>query len=209
MDESARWIRTNEAEDVAASLRHALRCREFVLLDSQAWKWLALALHSALQGACVCRLVTTASPVGAVAERNAAEWLEYFEKSSTEPNMTTPRTYLLSLPELLKAARKPGSAGDGSGESGITVADDEVQWLTRFHNEIRNQFVHFEPRGWSLDISGIPELSKVIVKIIRDIMELGWAFRHQDAGWKSAVFRDLTALASPFDFDTLPHSVQE
>jgi hypothetical protein len=69
------WIRTDEAEDVAGSLRHALHAATLVNADPQAWKWVALALHSGLQGACVCHLTTTAAPVGAVAERNAGEWL--------------------------------------------------------------------------------------------------------------------------------------
>jgi len=45
------WLHTNEAEDVAASVRHALRCRAMIQEDPHAWKWLALALHASLQGA--------------------------------------------------------------------------------------------------------------------------------------------------------------
>lgn len=194
MESAGEWVRTDEAEDVAASVRHAIRSRQFTSDDPQAWKWVALALHSALQGACVCHLVTTASPVGAVTNQNAEEWLAYFGASRSDPDAKPPKTYLMALPELLKAARKPMSAGDRSNSSGVEISDQELQWLRRFHEEVRNQFVHFEPLGWSLEISGIPELGKLIGRIIQDILDLGWAFRHTDEGWRDSLKADLALL---------------
>jgi hypothetical protein len=188
------WIRTDEAEDVAGSIRQALRCMTFTESDGQAWKWVALALHSALQGACVCHLVTTASPVGAVTERNAGEWLEYFEKRRDDPAARPPQTYLLILPDLLKALRKSRSAGDRSNASGVRLSDQELSWLRRFHDEVRNQFVHFEPMGWSLEVSDIPRLAQLIARIIEEILELGWAFRHKDAVWREALLAHLKNL---------------
>ena len=84
------WIQTDEAEDVAASVRHARRCLALTIHDEQAWKWFCLALHSALQGACVCHLVTTASPVGAVTNKNAVKWLAFFEESRGNARVDPP-----------------------------------------------------------------------------------------------------------------------
>jgi hypothetical protein len=106
------WIRTDEAEDVAASVRHALRCFELACDDEQVWKWAILALHSAIQGACVCHLLTTAHPVGAVTKRNAGEWLTYFEDRRKDPGVLQPKTQLIALPDLLKSVRKPHLAAD-------------------------------------------------------------------------------------------------
>jgi hypothetical protein len=197
MAEEGRWVRTDEAEDVAASVRHVLRCRKFTGDDPHIWKWVALGLHSALQGACVCHLVTTATPIGAVSERNAGDWLKYFEALRDDPGAKPPKTYLLSLPGLLKAVRKPHSAGDRRNSSGVALTDEELAWLCRFHDEVRNQFVHFEPRGWSLEVSGIPDLGRLTARIIEEILEMGWAFRHQDTYWKSRLKADLACLASP------------
>lgn len=188
------WVHIDEAEDVAASVRHAIRSREFTKDDPQAWKWVALALHSALQGACVCHLVTTAAPVGAVTKQNAKEWLEFFEASRLDAGAKPPKTFLMTLPELLKTIRKSQSAGDRSNSSGVEISDQELQWLCRFHEEVRNQFAHFEPSGWSLEVSGIPELSKLIGRIIQSVLDLGWAFRHQDENWRSALAADIALL---------------
>ncbi len=37
-----RWVETDEAEDVAGSVRHVLRCWKETADDSQAFKWTSL-----------------------------------------------------------------------------------------------------------------------------------------------------------------------
>ena len=177
------WIRVDEDDDVIASLRHVLLCKTHIAADPLTWKWYALALHSAIQGACVCHLVTTTTPMGAVTRKNAAEWANYSEELRSNPEAKSPRTYLMEFPELLKAIRKPNSAGDGRTGSEIQLSDSDLNWLQRFHDEIRNQFTHFEPRAWSLEVSGLPGLASTGCRIISDIAAGGWAFRHKDAAW--------------------------
>lgn len=85
----------------------------------------------------------------------------------------------MALPGLLKAARKPHSAGDRSNDQGIAISDAELEWLNRFHSSVRNQFTHFEPMGWSLEVSGIPEIAMLVARIVSEITDTGWAFRHK------------------------------
>lgn len=157
---------------------------------------MALALHSALQGACVCHLATTATPIGATTPRNTSEWLQYYEERRTNPEAKMPKTRLMELPELLKAIRKPHSAGDRSNDFGVAISDGEFNWLRRFHETVRNQFVHFEPMGWSLEVSGIPSIAALAARIIADIRNAGWAFRHQETSWHEALSDDLRRLAN-------------
>lgn len=191
-----KWVRMNEAEDVVGSIRHVKRMANFTGEDGHAWKWLALALHSALQGACVCHLTTSATPVGAVTPRNASEWLSYFVDSRIDPDAKQPRTFLMGLPDLLKAVRKPNSADDHANPIGIAISSSELDWLRRFHDEVRNQFVRFEPMSWSLEVSGIPELAKLIARIIRDILGVGYAFRHLDCSDREELSANLESLIS-------------
>jgi hypothetical protein len=154
-----------------------------------------MALHSALQGACVCHLTTTAAPLGAVTASNAEEWLSFFEESRTNPGAKYPKTQLMTLPDLLNAVRKPRSAGDRGNDAGVAISESELQWLKRFHEDIRNQFVHFEPMGWSIDVSGIPDIAKLIARIIAEIHRMGWAFRHCDLAERQELERCLQTLA--------------
>lgn len=191
------WIRTDEADDVAGSIRHALRVAPFGSDDPQAWKWVMLALHSALQGACVCHLTTTAAPVGALTKQNTREWLSFFEKQRTNHAAKPPaKTLLLNMPDLLKAVRKPHSAGDRSNGVGVAVSDGELAWLTRIHSEVRNKFVHFEPTGRSIDVSGVPDLARLIARILTEMLKMGWAFRHLDCEDLAALRRDIDELAA-------------
>jgi hypothetical protein len=195
-------VDTNEAQDVAGSIRHALRCWEFVAEDAQAWKWIILALHSALQGACVCHLVTTEAPISAVTKKNACEWKNYFEESRTNSPAKPPTTQLMALPELLKAVRKPNSAGDTSSDNQVSIDDTELCWLIGIHKEFRNQFVHFRPMGWHFDVSGIPKLAHLVARIIHDILDCLWAFRHLGEELRDLLIEDLEQLSAV----TLPNS---
>lgn len=62
----------------------------------------------------------------------------------------------------------------------ILISDRELRYLINIHTEIRNQFTHFEPTGWSIEISGIPELASLISRIITDILDRGCGFIHLD-----------------------------
>lgn len=102
----------------------------------------------------------------------------------------------MGLLDLLKAVRKAHSAGDCSNAVGVAISDAELDWLRRFNDGVRNQFVHFEPMGWSLEVSGIPEIAKLVSRIIGEILELGYAFRHQDAPRHEELGRNRQLLAS-------------
>lgn len=190
-----KWIQTDAPEDVAGSIRQAIRAAQLVADDAQAWKWVVISLHSALQGACVCHLTTTAEPIGAVTKTNAKQWRAYLEESRENPNAKPPKTILMSLPDLLKAVRKPCSAGDSSNVGGIGISETELNWLQRFHADIRNQFTHFEPMSWSIEVSGIPEIAKLVARIIGEILECGWAFRHLESAQREELKQNLRALA--------------
>ncbi|THD34461.1 MAG: hypothetical protein E7773_14830 [Sphingomonas sp.] len=189
------WISIDEAEDVAGSIRYALAALHMTATDGLAWKWVALALHSALQGACVCHLTTTAAPVGALTGKSTAEWLTFLQAPPGDGPLRAPKTVLLALPELVKAIRRPHSAGDRSNVIGIPVSDRELAWLRRFHETIRNQFIHFAPMGWSIEVSGIPAIGVLVARIVGDVADAGWAFRHKDAAWLRTLKLDLSTLA--------------
>ena len=172
-----RTLETSESEDVLGSLRHALACARLIEGDPHAAKWLFLALHSALQGAFICHLVTTAPPIGIISDGDAVKWHKYLRESN-RISSPQPRTFVLELPKLMSKARIPRSAGDGLNENGISLTDDEFEWIKRLHIEVRNQFVHFSPMGWTILLDGIPDFSRLVARIIREILDHGHGFRH-------------------------------
>jgi hypothetical protein len=67
--------------------------------------------------------------------------------------------------------------------------------LSYFHENIRNQFVHFSPKGWSIEMSGMPEIATLIARIIDEILDIGWAFRHQKVAQREEMKRSLKDLS--------------
>ncbi|MBW4330639.1 hypothetical protein KY084_07080 [Stakelama sp. CBK3Z-3] len=189
------FISTNHAEDVAGSVRQAIRMNQFLNEDSQAWKWAILALHSALQGACVCHLTRTAECLGATTKQNTKDWLKYFEERRRDIAAQPPKIHIMPLPDLLKAVRKCNSAGDGRNDSSINITEGDFNLLRHLHDDIRNQFTHFEPMNWAIETSGISEIGKLISRIITDIFNAGWGFRHQNEEWRQEFQLTLKILA--------------
>ena len=70
------YVRTDERQDVLASLDHCARCLAETEHSDGAWKWVILSLHSALQGAMVCHLSGTAE-AGALTPTCARKWFEW------------------------------------------------------------------------------------------------------------------------------------
>lgn len=187
------WLETDECEDVLSSVRHCAVSLGLAESDLHAFKWVLLSLHSALQGSCVCHLVGTAAPLGATTKRNATEWLAYFA-ARDDVEVQRPKTKIAELPELLKRVRKMNSAGDGSQGSEIQVSESDFQWWKRIHDQMRNQFVHFAPMSWSIELSGVPELVLVTTRIIGEIDAKGWAFRHMTDECRETLREEITNL---------------
>jgi hypothetical protein len=190
------FITTDEAADVAGSIRHALICLQLVRTDSGAWKWLILSLHSALQGSCVCHLTTTAHPVGALTDSSTKLWLNYLpDTHGAEP----PKTKIAEFPDLLKKIRSSGSGESADNSDSINISDIELVDLVHLHRAVRNQFVHFEPMGWVLDLMGMQTIIPLVLRVITDILDAKWAFRHINTEQEQSFRETLLAVLAESD----------
>ena len=186
------YFKTDEALDVLGCLRHAIRCINAVGEDDQIYRWVILSIHAALQGACVCELTDTMGPLDAVREDTRKKLIAYYNQNQLlDPlEIDRPKMFLLNLPELLNAIRDASSNQNGA----IEISDSELEWLKRFHSW-RNQFVHFAPTSWSIELSGLPDLIALVARIIQGIFERGWAFRHLAEDDKSELGMCLNVLS--------------
>ena len=102
----SKYVRTDECQDVLASLEQCAFSLAQVRRSERAWKWVILSLHSALQGAMVCHLSGT-EQLGALRGDDAKRWREWNNNSiqggdenagdpPPEPHIADART--LSIP---------------------------------------------------------------------------------------------------------------
>jgi len=50
--------------------------------------------------------------------------------------------------------------------------------------------------SWSVEVSGIPHIAKLIARIIGQILDMGWAFRHQEVAQREDLRHSLNRLTT-------------
>jgi hypothetical protein len=147
-----KWLQTDELEEFIGALRFAAELVPSVVDDPVRWKWVIIALHNALQGVCVCAL-RGADPTGiSVLDRvsGAAMW-HWLDVVSREPeHPPPPEEKLAKTLELYKRVKTKQYLDNPLPLD--TARDANIRRL----NFLRNEFIHFVPKGLSIEMSGMP-----------------------------------------------------
>ena len=192
------WLKLDEGLDTLCALRHVELCLCEVSKKPELWKWVVLALHSALQGAMVCHLNGSAN-VGALSEKSAKEWFAWDEKDRAgaipwviddEPDkfgfrtrrladqsIKRPTSYMAAPRELFKRLSDENERVEGGVGAVINITFEQI-WAFNKLPELRDEFTHFKPKGWSIEISGFPSIVAKIGALILTIAEDNYPFRH-------------------------------
>lgn len=183
----ATWFRTDEREDILASLRMLSSACDAAVSDLSAWKWIVIGTHSALQGAMALHLAFGNDLLVASSE-DAAAWLDAHENGEPYPEMMMDD--FLSLYKKFKRYEVLGFRFVPSGTQGR-----DIHRLNRF----RNQFVHFMPRGWSIELSGMPQICANCLAIIAQLGEgslcLRWVNEKQQQSFAEVLGQCQTKLS--------------
>ena len=203
----SRYVRTDECQDVLASLEHCALSLSQARQSDRAWKWVVLSLHSALQGAMVCHLSGTAQ-LGALTKECAEKWREWHDRNRRgeitwikgvdefggpikrigKKEDQPPREFVANANELFKRLSCPSLRIDhGCGEI-ISITEKQRKSFKRLHN-LRNEFSHFSPKGWSIELEFIEEIIGDIIDVLCSILDDHWPFRNMSA-------EDMSALRS-------------
>ncbi|MFV2053542.1 hypothetical protein [Aliiroseovarius sp. YM-037] len=175
MNNDEAWLEIDEATDVLISLRHANKCIICAKQEPGEWKWVILAVHNALQGAMVCHLSGSAQ-LGALRKDSIKKALSWHEEDRQGIEKDYPDEMLADANELFK--RVIGDADIREGAGGLViVTKDETNAFNSLHR-LRREFAHFTPKGWSLELSGLPLIVSRCGGLIKKIAVAGWAFRH-------------------------------
>lgn len=177
------YITTDERLDVLASLEACADNLERTRESDRAWKWVVLSMHSALQGAMVCHL-SGGAQIGALTTQCAKAWLKWF--GEYEDREVAPKSRVASAPELLK--RLTGSSHRFENDCGqiIEITEAQSRAFLSLH-DLRNQFTHFHPQGWSVEIALIRESMSGVIEILDLIVTDPWPFRDMSEQERSAL----------------------
>ena len=173
------WLQTDEQEEAVSSLEACARfSADLVSTDYEYhWKWVVVALHSAVQGFMVLAL-RGGNGLAALRPQNEARWLEARRRGQPPPKETLDG--FLALYEKVKSDRMRFYVHSQS----FSPSDTHDTSLKRL-NCIRNDFIHFLPRSWALDVSGLPRIALDSLQLI-DF--LGW--RSGNVVWTQEALRN-------------------
>ena len=141
------------------------------------WKWLLLSLHNAVQGYMVVAL-EKGNGLLALRPKVARRWLEAFEGNGPYP--VEKLDDFMPLYEKVKNLKYFQTPFPASAEH-----DKRITQL----NALRGQFVHFTPRGWSLELTGLPDVISAAVDLA------SWAISDAGALWHKPSHINRTKVA--------------
>jgi len=155
----SRYLRTDEREDLLSSLKlvhvSAHECRS----DVQFWKWVLVGTHSTLQAALVFHL-SHGNSLLVAKPAHVKKWLQAYRSGSDYPDMHM--DFFLELYERAKSVEVLGFRL-------VTdrTQDKSVEWLLEF----RNEFIHFMPKAWSIELAGLPEICLDSLEVVRALAQ--------------------------------------
>jgi len=161
------YLRVDEREDAISALEHAAYTLGALAQQPLSWKWLIIALHNALQGALVCTLSGT-DGAGALSRKSMKEMWEWFESSRANPNAPIPREWLAPPEELYARAKDPNYMSEFGGQP-LKCTTEQDEDMCRL-NALRRGFMHFTPKGWSIETAGLPRIALNTLVIVETLL---------------------------------------
>ncbi len=177
MKRRRKWLLTNEREDAVRAMEWAAAIAPTVEKHPHNRKWLLLALQNALQGYMVV-VLEKGNGLLALKPHIAKKWLAAYEG-----NGQYPFEKLDDFPALYEKVKNPKHFTHP-----FSPTLDQDRDVVRL-NDLRADFSHFTPKGWRLDLAGLP------VIVSNSLMLASWAITDAGANWYKASHIKRTKVA--------------
>ena len=128
------------------------------------WKWIILSVHGALYS-----------------------FLIYALKGPNPDNVSFKtkawKAKLIDFMEALKRCQDPTQINVSGFSKALQLSKEQKQSVKRIHDEFRNQFVHYLPTIWSIELVGMPEIVARALDVVRMVsLEMGCYYVHHEPG---------------------------
>lgn len=157
------YLRFDEREDVIASIELCAFLAPTLNVKPLFWKWVLVSVHNALNGALVCALSGTAG-IGSLKPKSAKKMLDWLESG----NGPYPQEWLADFETLLEWAQDKARMSYLEGEP-LSLTQADAKDLKKL-NSLRRNFVHFTPKGWSIEKAGLPRIILAAARLTETLM---------------------------------------
>ncbi|MDT8419215.1 MAG: hypothetical protein RQ754_02185 [Desulfuromonadales bacterium] len=158
------WFRTDEFEEATLSLEKVAETSDQIANDPSQWRWVVIALHNAVQGFMVLALRGT-NNISILELESAKEWLKALPTGGPYPKFEKLDSFL----NLYKKIKSDRMLMYGHSKK-FTPQGSQGGSIKKL-NQFRNEFIHFIPKGWSIEVSGMPS---ICIDCLNIIGFLGW-----------------------------------
>lgn len=124
-----------------------------------AWKWVVLSLHGALYGFAIA----------------ACKHTDYLSVVRTTK---TGREYLISLDDALSMCADPVWMCTLYGAQALKLTASQEDSIRRLKGAFRNNFEHYVPRVWSIEIHWFPHIAMDVLNVIRFLAVETYRYQH-------------------------------
>lgn len=153
------YIETDERIEFFSSLSSLRDFLQRTESEPQYWKWSFIAMHMTIQSAMVIALRRT-DGFGPLCENKEEKHFKHLEKTGQHQRLPD---YLMKFLNLYGKIKKEGMIQSSSGQAFIPSGNEDRQM--ELLNTIRNEFIHFTPKSWTLYVSKAPEMFLSLLEI--------------------------------------------
>jgi len=152
MESSGQYLRITEQSNALDYLLRAVEFLEVVNKDPFAWKWVVLSLHGALYGFAICACKGTDPDVVKWKNKKGVYSLVGFNRI------------------LCRCQTKNGMYPWGHCKP-LVLNDSQKNSLRILKTVLRDNFEHYSPMAWSIELHGLPQISLDVLEIIRFLVQ--------------------------------------
>lgn len=154
-----KWLRFTAETNALDYLEFAGQFIQQTKYDIKSWKWVILALHGALYGFAICACRST-----------GLENIIHRTKKGVEQ--------LITIDEALRICQDRQWMGTLYGGNPLVLTESQRYSIEDLKKSFRNNFEHFMPKVWSIEVHGLPSISMDILDVIRFLSVETFRYQH-------------------------------
>jgi hypothetical protein len=139
-----KWLRLSEEKNAIDYLEKAAIFIKSVSENYNDWKWVIIGLHGALYGFAIAAC-----------------------RGTDSRSVVTKKGHLISFWQALKRCQDPNHMKMLIHSKHLILTENQKESIEALKSEFRNEFEHFKPKGWSIEIHGMPEIAIDVLEVIR------------------------------------------
>jgi hypothetical protein len=173
-----KWMRTDETLEAVFSLEMVCDQLPRAQHNIHYWKWVVIALHNALQGYMVLAL-RGSDGLNILTEKCAKKWKAVWKSGSGQFPPRRLDGFMNLYNKIQAGTEHYEEALSRGGVTWRTESDLMLMYAgskpfrpqgsqtqsVEMLNALRNDFIHFLPKGLSLEVGGLPQMAKDCIDI--------------------------------------------